>query len=1121
MNCNYIIQLPGGGEILIPANFGTIENTPEITSKLESLDREADNFLEVVSDIVNDLHDLTGRTILDKNTISDIVTNNVDNVSEIIPIINSIVENNSEFNNLSKAVKLHLTNNLNSDTVEQLKETLSTPVTREYFNRSSFSGVFNTSSIEMEHLKIKSLISEVNVSGFRSEYLTSFYRFLQSISKANPDLYKEYTLFSSDSQLGLKSINANKLNFFKEGDLDTLFLSLSKRIGSSIDVEIINDIMESNYKRSEDFFNQRLSKLKDIKNSPYENLLMSEDTKDKTKINRLISEISKKLNGNSNLERDLKSLVINLNKVLFSEEYQNKISLEEALSSANTLFSKEYRNLKYSKILDLIDENIGENYSEYKTLNSPDNLFKEASSKIAIGQDLIKMNYEGRTVGALVTDIYIREKQGRITGVNIRGIIKTSEGILVEIAQDFNNGNSIEYKNKENPKLIYQEEFLKNDFSLSLNKKVSQEVAKFLLNGGDTVNSNYVVSGIYPEYIVAKVGEDLVSIPYSQINHIKSSTLYDLSNKLNEVLNLPLSSDTNLIIKGDFVKIENNYHPVIDVNGDKITLASFSNNKVTTLEIDKSKVSEVRINNIEKFTAAEEYKLSRNLNTISIDSTMSKFNSSDKVFTGDFGTGTIEGEHIQFKVLDNVSKRVVTNTGLYLSYEAIQDVEFYTERDISSKTALENIKNNSILISVKDSSKITGKTFVELRYIVPKGTDLKKLFLLPNNNYANIGYFQEAKGKIGKGEIDATDTMLQLLKKNNHKGDKIYGEKENIGKSNLKRNINNYRKVNKFSDLSSESKEALNVLKSGTYFSVYTTSSIDQKIYRIIENKEGVVTAQYNTINSNGDIITIEKEFLAENLLNSKQIGDTNYPEGSIANLYLHYKNKNLKSVINAANENMTSETIRTQHSINELSQKMGKTFNQIGVAIEHSSEVFSNGQHAKVHSDENGKVSIVLNTKTGTFSDLIHETLHIYLTLLRYTDVNAYGRLIDSVVNENLEGYVNDMNVYDKEEAFVKAVVLFSKGSTDFLYNDLKSFMTELTSVVNLLVKDSTGEDLDLDMSELINNPLDFLNTSLGKLYGINPTENSHEFYNVGLLSFEPMFRNWLKNNNIILNCK
>jgi hypothetical protein len=187
----------------------------------------------------------------------------------------------------------------------------------------------------------------------------------------------------------------------------------------------------------------------------------------------------------------------------------------------------------------------------------------------------------------------------------------------------------------------------------------------------------------------------------------------------------------------------------------------------------------------------------------------------------------------------------------------------------------------------------------------------------------------------------------------------------------------------------------------------------------------------------------------------------------------------------------------------------MSKTFNQIGVEIEHSSEVFSNGQRAKVHSDENGKVSIVLNTKTGTFSDLIHETLHIYLTLLRYTDVNAYGRLIDSVVNENLEGYVNDMNVYDKEEAFVKAVVLFSKGSTDFLYNDLKSFITELTSVVNLLVKDSTGEDLDLDMSELINNPLDFLNTSLGKLYGINPTENSHEFYNVGLLSFEPMFRN------------
>ena len=86
-----------------------------------------------------------------------------------------------------------------------------------------------------------------------------------------------------------------------------------------------------------------------------------------------------------------------------------------------------------------------------------------------------------------------------------------------------------------------------------------------------------------------------------------------------------------------------------------------------------------------------------------------------------------------------------------------------------------------------------------------------------------------------------------------------------------------------------------------------------------------------------------------------------------------------------------------------------------------------------------------------------------------------------------------NDKNVYDKEEDFVMEVVAFSKGGTDFLYDDLKVFMNEMALVINNLVKDSTGEDLDLSFSDIINNPIEFLNTSLGSFYNINQAKNTH----------------------------
>lgn len=1115
-NCNYIIQLPGSGSgsIIIPANYGTIENTPEITSKLESLDREADNFLEVVSEIVDEFYELTGKTILEKEQIYDIINDNLDNISEIIPIINNEIENNSEFNNLAKAIKQHLIKNKNFNPylANELKEQLATPITKEYFNRVSLTGIFNTTSIKSEHLKIQSKLKEASASGFNPTYLYSLNDFLQSIKKYNPNLYSENTLFGTNNQFGIKSINVNQLNFFRNGDLNTLFVSLLKRVGSSIDIDILNSILNSDYKKTTDFFNQKLTKAKDIKNSDFENLLNSTNPEDKKRINSLIEEITKVLKGGTQLRNSIKSLIIDLNKILFSEEYQNQVSLEELYAEAEFQFAKEYRNLKYSNIFEQNTENLGIAYSELKQ-TAGENAYEEAIKNIVIGQDLVKFRVNRNPVNALVTDIFVREKQGKIVGVNIRGIYKTSEGKFEEVSQDFLNSQPIEYRSKEDIKLEYTEDYLKNELSLYTKYKLSQDTLKYILSGGDVVNGKYIVSGIYPEYIVTKVGEDLINIPYSKITSVSSNTLYKLHNKLEDVLNLPILKDNSAITRGDILDVNGIYYITIsNLNGIINAFRVDERNNVHINQINLKDIKSIRVNNIETFNSIDIKNITDNINTVSKYSSMSSYTDLNKVQNSDLGVGKLNNSEIFFKVIDSETGRIVTNTGEYLSFNNLTDIMFYTKRDISSKTALENIKNNSLVVELKDSSRIESNKFVELKYVVPEKTLLKSLFLLPNN-YANIGWFQEASIPLEKGEKDGTKTLINLIKKTGMVGDTIYGIKEDANKSKLKKNINNYRKIERFSDLSSESKEALNILRAGTYFTLYTESSIDPNIYRIIENKGEQITAQYSVINANGDIITRERDFNSKDLLASKQAGDTLYPAGSIANLYLHYKNKNIKSIINSVNNDLNPEQIRTQQAINKLSSKIENTFSNLHIQVIHTADTFEHNQFAKLHSDESGNVSIMLSTQSGRFSDLIHETLHIYLTWLRYTDQNAYGLLMDTLVKEEL-------NIYDKEEEFVKKVVDFSKGNIDFLYKDLKSFITQLVSVVNGMVKTDTGEDLLLDIDNIINNPLEFLNTSLGELYAINPVQNDHPLYNVGLLAAEPMFRNWMKDNNIILKC-
>ena len=95
----------------------------------------------------------------------------------------------------------------------------------------------------------------------------------------------------------------------------------------------------------------------------------------------------------------------------------------------------------------------------------------------------------------------------------------------------------------------------------------------------------------------------------------------------------------------------------------------------------------------------------------------------------------------------------------------------------------------------------------------------------------------------------------------------------------------------------------------------------------------------------------------------------------------------------------LTAEEVTSRKSVNILINKMSETFKELGIVVEKSTEGFEGSQKAKIETSENGDVKIVLNDANGDYSDLVHENIHIYLTLLRYNSLEEYNHLINCYI--------------------------------------------------------------------------------------------------------------------------
>lgn len=1104
MDCNYIIKLPNGKDVKILANFGLLETNDELKAILANTNEES--YLGLV-----DYIEKLSNGVLSNTEITNIVLDNLNNLNNIIDEVNSKMEQSVDFKSFEKALYNYLLNDTTNSKFSNLNEVLNTPISLKYFKDISSSGILGQTNINAQHEKIRADI--LSNSGYNGVVLRDIDSFFKSIKRKNPSLYFSNVLLANNNSLGINSSNIENYTIYNDGNYASLFLGLFKRIASNLNSDSLKEEFGD-----ENFFNTSLEEGA-IKLSGFEELLMSKDPRSKAKINKAIDLVVKYLDsGNSNLKDSIRELFVYLKPEIYLEESLQNTIVQEKFLQEEFDYENTFKNQEDSNYLDIVKEDLGKYYANQERIT--DNLYENLINKIKLREDLILLPLsENFKPYVLVTSIYKRDN-----GVRVTGLYKGLAG-LETFKHTFKEGDNILYRSKEQARDPYIKgqvvELNEDTFSMKDKNGFSPKMLKYILSKGDTIGSKRVITGIYPDYVTTSGTNDSSPISYTSIESFKSKKLKDIVNFENTLNYKELNKysqidNPSLISEGDIIEDPTSdkglLKIVLNVDDNKVWIYINSENGGFVKQIPKADISKIWSYSFNELTRNEMIELRDNfLAKESRDSTLSSFKDKNSAKSGDYFLIESNGSLQYGKILDsNTGKSILYDSTLNIvNYNDLDNLTFYTPRNITSTYAISIIRANSWKINILNKPSPTN---VPVRYVVPKGTNLNKLFLLPNL-YANIGQYKDTNVELKEDEIDITDQIKLMIYESGKdmEGNQLYAEKENINSNIYKRNLDGLNRVYKFSDLDESVKRALNPLQKGVYFRVFKGSNIDQNLYRIIRTTDNSVIAHYNRLNNEGKLLTFEKEFSIDDLLKSKVSGDSYYPDKSIAALYTQYGNRNFKNMIEAiADESSVDEIIR-KNSINRLIDKMKDTFSELGINVKKGEEGFLDTQKAKIESNLDGTLSIVLNTKNGDYSDLVHENLHIYLTLLRYNSLEEYNNLLNTALNEDL-----DLDLSTKEEMLVEKIIKLNKGDNTFLFNNLKDFMFSLAGVVRKYI----NPEYRFDLNNIVNNPIGFLNTKMRNFYNIDEKNNNSPFYNMGLLASEPFLRKWIEENNIKLKC-
>ena len=1136
--CVYILRTPGGEKIIIPADFGSLEldddKAIELINNYKSAKPSERN--DALNELVSYIKENTKVTKINKYVIEDAL--NKDKISDIIKEINQHLEYSTAYKDFSKALKNYLYKN--PEKYNEINERINRRLLPSDFKNLDTNKVLGVTSLNNEISKLDLLINENRTQGFDYTFLDNIKKFLEALHTSRVLNKDKNVLISFSTEYGLKSINVDEYSFFKEDNPSSLFLSLFKRVGNSIDVNLLNDILTKykidTVKTSKEFFDNIAEEA--VNPSKFEKLLESKENNNV--ISEIIKLITNRLDPTGYLYSSTKSVFQNLNPNSYGYNIVRDYMNQQQFLEMERIFSSEYTTNKiitYAESLDLFDYNKAKDDLFSEVIQLPNVDYKYVTQNVAVGKDLLLVQNTDKSGKKYFNSYIIQNIFPKDNGVFIVSLYKDQDGNYKSYKQTYLPGDDLFIRKRESAKIPYDPDLeittsnnfveLKRNFKY-LSKNDLQYFIKDIATVGDKTDIGTVV-GVYPSYLYIKSEGGFTKQAYSDIKSFNSTVLEELYKSYSDILKdfnynaYTEIRDVNLISKDDIIidptSAIKNKAIVVYSNPDYVFIISDNGNKkyikpISRIELKDSKAW---MNSIDNLTPDERKEIIDNLNAMDASSmTLSLFFDKSKATKGDYFYGKLNNDQVYGKIVDN-NKVIIFKDGSEVhNISDISDIQFYTSRDISSSHTLHILRVNSWKVTPKPISIAEqDPSFVEVKYIIPNDIDENSLTFLPTG-YADIGKYIDKYTDIPKGYKDITNYVKTTFFKINDKNTKLYVTDLN-GSRKYEVDLTGLRKIVDFSKIPVEEKERINPLRKGVYFNIVERGRLSDTMYRVMEDVGDEIIAHTNKINDKGDIITIEKVFSKRQLYQTpiKVDGRDTIPEGSIYNLYLQSGNSKTNVLLKATENILSHDEILNVAGMQDLLDKMKAYFGNYGIDVDISndSKEFKNNQFAKIKTevvDDKLKTSILLNGNKGTKSDLVHENLHIFLTLLRYSDYNMYERTIEAVLGKN----ENEEDISEREEQFVKAIVNALQGDyvTDFL-DKAEIVAQQLYNVIKKI-----NPDFSLNIERAINNPEELFKSSLKDIFNYK-SDISSPYYNVRLIDSEASFREWAK-NKIILKC-
>lgn len=809
---------------------------------------------------------------------------------------------------------------------------------------------------------------------------------------------------------------------------------------------------------------------------------------------------------------------------------------------------------------------LGEKYRQAVILNSNDknsikvdNVYRHLMSHIVIGRDIIRLPGEGQKGKGkwpywVVNAIFPRgDSKILIYGGRINQF-----GVYEQVKHELDVNSEITYRKYDDYSETEENEIAQlntNALAIALPRGLNYELAKNLLSVGDIVG-NRVVRGIYPGFIqlydIAKDAEysqgyfseiedvDLdkahISISKKLMNILKEfDGEFYIPQRKGKLKELKDQNSIKFLSSGDYFKLKNweGFKRIIHSNENLVwtflEVKQGDNSYQILKAYNRSEITSGIVSSFNNPKEALEINtlITEDTKTFGHTSLLSSFSDPVIAKTGDYVIYENEKGNTSYgKIIDRENEIALFWNPTSETWEKNK----YTELDVRFMSKDARISSNSVfsftanlwdvqLLNIDDVKK--SNQYKQVSYVVNPNLD---------SNLINEGMSEFIKNslytKVGKYVASAykEDTMLdkteEVIKKLGGDPEKQALYVPFTGQNDYVRNYNNANliKINGVENLSEDFIKE-NMLFKGVYFSVYNDKYVNPKIYmieKLSEDKKFIYAREYFR-NEFGQILLNEVKFEVSTFLNNEVDKDGKRVPLSLARYYLQKRNNKFSLITSEIKNNKPEpkekETFEKDRI--KLKNKLTKFFNQLGIEVEETNDTseFIAGQHAKFMTTEAGLGKIVLKQDLGKRSDLVHETMHIYLAALRFTSPQLYLTVLnsdESVANMETE------SLLEKEEQFLRNMGKNLNELENSFFNtnlDTQGLLKGLNEVGIMINPDILPENANKNILDILKQPI----ISFLKL---KSPDNSHPLYNSNLGQITPAFMRWLENENINLKC-